>query len=217
MNLRILFLLAAATAVAAAAPRAASAQDAFEGVVTFQSSAGPEGQQTVQYSVKGGKVRMDMSGMGMSAYSIFDMDSKTFRMVMPQQHMYLERAIPNTQAVADSAMQHSKIEWTGKKETIAGHECEHANITDPTGTVVDACLAKGLGSFMGMGGPGGRGGPRGGGTGWAEQLGNVFPLKVVQDGRVEMLVTSIEKKSLDDSLFTVPSGYQKMGMPGGGR
>lgn len=218
MTLRIPFVLAAAVAAATALPASTAAQSAFEGVITFESDAGPQGQQTIKYSVKGRKVRMDMSAMGMPVYSISDLDTKTYDMVMPQRKMYLENSVPDAQAKADSVMQNSKIDWTGKKETIAGHECEHANITDPTGTVVDACLAKDLGSFMGMGGPGGRRGRgrRGGGAaGWAEHLGNVFPLKVVRDGRVEMLVTSIEKKSLDDSLFTVPSGYQKMGMPGG--
>jgi hypothetical protein len=57
----------------------------------------------------------------------------------------------------------------------------------------------------------------GAGAGWEGHIGATFPLKAVRNGEVMWLVTSVDKKSLDDSLFTVPAGYQKMGMPGGGR
>lgn len=221
MNARISMVLAAVAAAAVAVPPAARAQSAFEGVVTFESSAGPNGRQSIQYSVKGSKVRMDISAQGMAMFTLFDTETNTYDMVMPQRHMYVERTIQDAQALADSAVGNTKVEWTGTKETIAGCECEHANVTDSMGNTVDACLTKGLGTFMGgmQGGPGRRGGRgRGGmGSGWAGHVGATFPLKVVRDGQVEMLVTSIEKKSLDDSLFAVPSGYQKMGMPGRGR
>ncbi|HEU4988460.1 MAG: DUF4412 domain-containing protein [Gemmatimonadota bacterium] len=225
MNARISRALAAAAAVATLAlPAAATAQGTFEGVVTFQVSAGPGGQQTMQYSVKGDKVRMDMSAGGMSMFTLYDGATKTVDMVMPMRQMYMERAIDNDQAMADSAAAKVKIEWTGQKETIAGRECEHANVTDGEGQTSDICLAKGMGPFMRMnGGMGGRGrGMRGGmGGGWEGHLGQAFPLKVTRNGQVEMLATKIEAKSLDDATFRVPDGYQKMqmpmGMPMGGR
>lgn len=213
MNTRVSFLCTALAVVAVAVPTTARAQDAFEGVVTMQMQPGPGLEQTMQYSVKGEKTRMDISGGDMKMFQLYDAGTGVFDMVIPMRHMYTERTVDAP--TADPGAGKTKIEWTGKKETIAGHECEHANLTDEEGKVSDVCLAKDLGRFMGMpGGSRGRGG-RGGG-GWQGHIGQTFPLKVVQDGRVAMLVTRVEKKSLDDSLFAVPSGYQKMGMPGRG-
>ncbi len=207
----------AGVAALAASPARATAQGTFEGVVTFQMHAGPDGQQTMQYSVKGDKVRMDVSARGMQMFALFDGATKTMDMVIPMRQMYMERSAADAQAMVDSAVAASKIHWTGRKETIAGYECEHATFTDQKGQATDVCLAKGLGTFVPMGGgPGGRGrGAMSGG--WESRIGQQFPLKVVQDGNVELLVTSVEKKPLDDSLFTIPAGYQKMEMPMGGR
>jgi hypothetical protein len=201
-------------------PGAAAAQGQFEGIITFKTAAGGGPEQNVQYSVKGTKIRMDMTvGPGMQVYSLFDGDTKTMDMVLPQRNMYMEQSVDAAQAQQNAAPQKkADIQWTGKKETIAGYECEHATITDDTGGQTDVCIAKGLGTFMSMGrgGMGGmrRGGPPQGG-GWESHVQGGFPLKVQKGGDVIMEVTSIEKKSLDASLFTIPSGFQKMGMPMG--
>lgn len=221
MNARIPRALAAAAAVATLAlPSTTMAQGAFEGVVTFQVTAGTGGEQTMQYSVKGNKVRMDVTAGGMSMFTLYDGATKTVDMVMPMRQMYMERAVDNEQAMADSAAAKAKIDWTGKKETIAGRECEHANVTDGQGQTSDVCLAKGMGPFMRMNGGMGRGRGMGGG-GWEGHIGQAFPLKVIRNGQVEMLATKIEEKPLDDSIFRIPDGYQKMqmpmGMPMGGR
>jgi len=226
MNARISCILGALAATAAVASPVV-AQGTFEGVITFQVSAGPGGRRTMQYSIKGDKVRMDVSAEGMEMFTLYDGATKTVDMVIPRRQMYMERSVANLQ-MADTSAGQTKVDWTGKKESIAGHECEHANITGADGTVTDVCLAKDLGPFVplqgGMGGPGGRrggmrGGMGGGGTGgsWQGHLGQAFPLKVTRNGQVEMVVTKVDEKSLDDALFTVPAGYSKMGMPGRGR
>ena len=210
-------LLVAALAVATLGALPAGAQNTFEGVVTFQVNTGSGGEQSMQYSVKGNKVRMDVSAQGMQMFTLFDGNSKTIDIVIPTRQMYMERSAADAQHVADSAMANTKIDWTGRKETIAGYECEHANITDDEGKTTDVCLAKGLGTFVQMGsGMGGRGRSGGMGGGWEGHLGQAFPLKVERDGAVEMLVTNIQKKSIDDSIFSIPDGFQKMTMPGGG-
>ena len=210
-------LLVAALAATTLGARPADAQNAFEGVVTFQVNTGSGGEQTMQYSVKGNKVRMDISAQGMQMFTLFDGSSKMIDVVIPTQRMYMEHSVADAQHMTDSALANTKIDWTGQKETIAGYECEHANITDDEGKTTDVCLAKGLGTFVQMGsGMGGRG--RGGdmGGGWEGHLGQAFPLKVQRDGTVEMLATNIQKKSIDDSIFSIPDGFQKMTMPGGG-
>ena len=99
--------------------------------------------------------------------------------------------------------------------------------------VIDACMAKGLGNFAPMGGPGmggGRrggsaGGPGGGGppggnpNGWARDMEKgMFPLKATRNGETLIEVLSIDKKSLDATLFAPPAGYTEMGGGmGGGR
>lgn len=216
MNARVSLMAAAVIAVVVAAPARAAAQGAFEGVVTFQMDAGRQGPATMQYSVKGENVRMDMSVQGMDMFTLFNGATKTARIVIPMQQMYMERAV-DPQEIADSASRgKSDLTWTGRKETVAGHECEHATITDDAGTSTDVCLAKGLGTFVQIDGGGrGRGGPPGGG--WEGRVANEFPLKVQQNGRTLMEATKIERKTLDPSIFTVPDGYQKMDVPMGGR
>lgn len=216
MHTRTTFLLTAAVTAVTLAVMPAGAQSTFEGVMTFQVSAGPGNQQTMQYTAKGNKARMDISAQGMQMFTLFDGATRTVDVVIPMRKMYMERSVNDAEAMADSAVARSKIDWTGQKETIAGYECEHANITDDQGQTTDVCLAKGLGTFAQMGGGmGGRGNRGGMGGGWEGHIGQRFPLKVVRNGTVEMLVTSIEKKPIDDSQFSIPDGYQKMTMPGG--
>ncbi|MGH7502501.1 MAG: DUF4412 domain-containing protein [Longimicrobiales bacterium] len=127
------------------------------------------------------------------------------------------------------------IRATGQMETIAGHECEHFVYNTGEGEV-DVCAAKGMGWYFGSGGmSGGMGGMMGRASNegasvpgmsnaqvekWkAMYADGFFPLKVVSmspSGSVTMVVTSIEKKSLDASLFAPPSDYTEMKMPRGG-
>jgi hypothetical protein len=127
---------------------------------------------------------------------------------------------------------------TGQKETIAGHECEHY-VFKTDDSEVDVCAAKGMGWYLGSGAGGGMGamgGMMGRGRGnerssgvpglsnaqlgkWREMYADgFFPLKVESkspSGGMTMIVTSIERKSLPDSLFAPPPDYTEMKMPGG--
>ena len=115
---------------------------------------------------------------------------------------------------------------TGKHETIAGYDCEHWDVKMASGRRTDVCVAQGIRfiDFAAMS-------PGGSSLGsWTQDLeaANSFPLSVIDynaqnQETSRMTVTSIEKKSLPDTLFTVPSDYQKMnlgnmmgGFPGGG-
>jgi hypothetical protein len=128
-----------------------------------------------------------------------------------------------TEAGDDSSIVFPKVTSTGNTETIAGFPCRHWLIGDKQN--LDVCMAKGLGYYGG--GPGGI----------LEKLkdpalrekakaqldanpefakfieGGAFPLKMtaIENGqsRTVMEVTGIERKSLDDGLFTVPADYKK--------
>lgn len=205
----------------ACAPAALFGQSKFEGVLTLQLTS-PQGPTEMMYSIKGDQVRMDMTGMGgMSMFMLRDGSKNSNTVVIPSQRMYMEMpqmqgGMPGQAAAAEKVASHLKM--TGKKETIAGYECEHVIVSSDDGTQHDVCAAKGLGSFLMPNNPmGGRG--RGAGSpAWEALGGEFFPLKVQKvGGDVVFQVTKIEKKSLDASTFSVPDGFQKMDMGGMGR
>jgi hypothetical protein len=201
-------------ALAALAPAAALAQGRFEGVITARMTAG-QGGTDVAYSVKGDQFRMDVAGRsGMSMYMLYDAAKTSTLMVMPTQRMYMEMGQVGAEQQGDRKV--PDIKMTGKKETIAGYECEHMLITSDN-EQWDVCAAKGIASFRAMTNPMGRGAPAAVNA-WQRLGKDMFPLKVVKPGaEVTFEVTKIEKKSLDNSLFAVPDGFTKMDMGGMGR
>lgn len=194
-------------------PAAALAQAKFEGAITARI-----GANEVTYLVKGDKFRMDL-GAGVAAYMVHESSTGATMMVMPSQRLYMDAsamAAMSGQAPAAAGRVEVKVpefKMTGRKETIAGHECEHMLVTADEGGQFDICGAKGLGAFTPMTNPMG-GGRRGGGAADSWQRGlskDFFPLKVQKvGGEVALEVTKIEKKSLDADLFNVPSDYTKM-------
>ena len=203
-------------------PVVASAQ-AFDGVITMRMNAsrpGGDGPQEIEYMAHGGKVRMNIkSQMGPVGIIGVPAEKKIYVLLDPQS-MYMEMstdAAADRVAGATANMPDPKITRTGKKETIAGHECEHVTIEARQQTT-DVCMARGLGPFMNamsamgamMGGRGGAAQPA-----WQRSLAadGGFPLKVTNhDGVVQLEVTKIEQKRLADALFTVPGNYTKMDM-----
>lgn len=186
---------------------------AFEGVV-HATIASPRGSQDVAYSIKGDRMRMDIAAMnGMEMAMIVDRPAHRMLMLMPSRQMYMERPIDTTAAARLQGEPGTTIRWTGKHETIAGYDCEHAVATGRTGEQVDMCIAKGLGSFFAQQGmrPG-----RGAGAEWQRLVQGGFPLKVQQvgDSTAVFTVTKVERKPIDDAQFSAPSGWMKMEMPG---
>ena len=211
------FLRVSTIAVLACLPAAtAIAQSKFEGVITARLA----GTTDVTYSLKGDQFRMDMSGRGMAIYMLHDGSAKSTFMVMPTQKMYMDptaMAGMTGQAAAAADKKTFDFKMTGRKETIAGYECEHMLVTGDDGQY-DICGAKGLGTFATMNNPmAGRGG--GPSDSWQRGMSkDFFPLKVQKvGGDVVLEVVKVEKKSLDSSLFTVPSDFTKMDLGSMGR
>ncbi|MEP6491856.1 MAG: DUF4412 domain-containing protein [bacterium] len=205
----------AAVALVACLPAVLGAQGAFEGVMTIRLSGGRGGGDMI-YSVKGEQLRIDLSTGGASMYVLHDAKNENL-MVMPAQKMYMEQPQSATGASPQMTPAHkaSDFKMTGKTETIAGHTCEHMLISSTDAAQYDACVAKGLGIFRMPTTPMGRGpapSPE-----WAG-IANFFPLRVQKvGGEVLLEVTKIEKKSLDNSVFTVPGDYKKLDVGRGGR
>jgi hypothetical protein len=107
-----------------------------------------------------------------------------------------------------------KIEKTGKKDSVAGYECEIWKITQKDGKHAEACLAEGI-KWMDLTDIGMQS-PEIAMTAALSDM-NHFPLRLiawdaanVEQSRFE--ATKIEKKKLDDSRFTVPPDYQVIDM-----
>lgn len=202
------------------------AADAFQGKVSLAITAAKGRAQTLNYSIKDQKLRMDIEAEGTSIASITDLAKLEVLMLMPEQKMYMVMPIkkPVEQALAKQEESNADIEVTGKTETILGYKCNQILVKDK-GSVTEMWVAEGLGVFMGMGNSGG-GGPFGGRKGnanaakWEEALKGKggFPLRVIsRDTKSKetfrMEATKIEPGNLPDSLFLPPAGYQKFQMP----
>ena len=228
---------------ASTAPASSSGSGNFEGAITAKMFTGPQPIE-IKYAIKGTRFRIETQlsqGGTQTGVVLMDSSSGSQTMLMPQTKTYMSLDLNKggqfgqmVEKMAEKAGQEtgdlSKITSTGETETIAGHACQHWRIGDKQQT--DVCLAQGLGFFGGGGQSGGI----------FEQLknlamgdkvkaqlnanpefarfveGGAFPLKISQvengQSKTVMEVTSVERKSLDDSLFSVPSDYKKMEIPG---
>jgi hypothetical protein len=196
------------------------AQAPFEGVVTMQVTMPGVAPLESVMSVKGTRGRSDMTMNGMQAYTVMDFDKGSIFMVMPAQRMFMNMSEALTKTLADTAaVADVSFKPTGKKGTFAGVSCDYYLIQFQAEMDADACIAKGLGTFFGMGGPSARGNSAPGAQKAMRQLakqfkGGAFVLKMDmrQKGQpsLSMEVTSLEKKPVDDSAFVLPEGFRDM-------
>jgi Domain of unknown function (DUF4412) len=213
---------------------------AFEGEITSKMFIGDQTMET-RYAIKGARNRIEthfppgsaQAAVMQASVTLMDVDSSTMTTLFPKTKTYTtmnwnEMAEEMSKAAGNGApMDFPKVTSTGKTETIAGINCEHWLLDDK----MDVCMAKGMGYFGG-----------GGSGGILDKLknltmrekikaqldanpelakfaeGGAFPLKMAQiengQSKTIMEVTSVERKSLDDSLFTVPADYKKTEIPG---
>lgn len=194
-------------------PVAASAQQ-FEGVISMRlTGSGPQARiptDAEYYASRSGKARLDLvTQMGKAAIIVAPADGKMF-MLLDQMSGYVEQDL-GTMLDPNAQTNLPKIVRTGKKETIAGYECEHLTID-----ALDVCATTGLGAYLNVGG---NIMARGGVQPWQSAMlkENLFPLKVTTpEGVVQLLVTKIEKKAVDPAVFRVPANYSKIALPGRG-
>jgi len=204
----------------------------FEGVIHMKNTS-IDGTSDMDWFAKGDKGRMEMQ-MEDGRKMFFIVDGKNRRMIMPmpEQKMYHEMALGDDETM--DAEPDSILVRTGKTDTVAGYACEMVLIKDKktNKTETELCIAKGLGYLMATGNMG-RSGQRAEPP-WMKEFrehfkDGGFPLRTImrnddgtEDTRME--VTKVEKKRLEESLFTVPPGYKKFdmaemmkskGMPGG--
>ncbi|HET9868948.1 MAG TPA: DUF4412 domain-containing protein [bacterium] len=181
----------------------------FEGEVDYHVTMGNGDQSDMTYLLKDGKARMEMTMKGHHMVDIIDLPDNKMYMLMPDQKMYMSSDIPKPdKKTTDKAG--AKIKKTGKTKTILGYKTDEWVAESQHGTT-SVWGAKGIGYFIMGKGPGGKAPD----SSWADELrqGGFFPLEVDSKGDkhgMTMVATKVEPKSLDASLFTVPSGYKDM-------
>lgn len=186
----------------------------FEGEITMNVSEKGKTMHTITYEVKGTKMRFDApaeNGPMSGGYVIFDSTSKQMQTVSDAKKMAftidMNRA-PQAAGAGAAAAKKPTIDRTGKMDTVAGYSCEIWKITNDDGSKGEVCVGKGI-AFPSFGGRNAEA--------WMSELNDSFPLRAVMSDatgteKTRMEVTKIDKKSLDDSKFQVPAGYQTMSM-----
>ena len=144
--------------------------------------------------VNSGHLRMDMQSPAAGSVIITTFATQTSDVLMPQQHMYMEfkadqnmarRMGPSIKPFTDPNNPCANEQGTTCKnlgtEQVNGRSCDHWQITDKNGKVSNV---------------------------WIDQKLH-FPIKTVSEDATWQL-TNIKEGEQPDSLFEVPSGYQKM-------
>lgn len=203
------------------------AQDNFEGEIKFKISSDGE-EMLLNYFIKDDNLRMEMVE---NKEAVFINNSKGSFILMPEEKMYMDlnnslfSKIPGMMGMEEDENEDTEIEdididkyRTGKTMTILGYNCyQWIFKEEEEEEEVEAWVTDELGNFMLMSGP------MGGGysPGWGSSVNNngFFPLLVItkdEDGEVtsRFEATEIDEKSLDTDLFTPPSDYSEMKIPG---
>ncbi len=212
----------------------------FEGLIAMKMETADQRGAEMTYFLKGRYTRIETKIPNVpegAAVMLWDLEGGKITTLMPSRKMYMtmdmKAAAEDLKAMKKSQdseePEFPKLTPTGKQETIAGYTCEHWLMGEKQD--LDMCVAKGLGYF-------GMGGQSAGGLGswknlvfspkllaqaaahpdWVKFLeGGAFPLKLsaMKDGGITMTMeaTRIEKKALDDSLFSIPADYKEMSIP----
>lgn len=205
-------------------PTAAAAQDNFEGVITYDMTAAGTTMQ-IRQMTRGGMIRQEMQGPMGAMVTLTSVEGREVTTLMPAQKMYMRINVDEMLARVQQMQQQqidpepADFEATGRRETIAGHACEHYEYTSGE-TSVDICVASGLGFVPFSPGSAGGASTEARIDEWKRHFsGGFLPLSMVVTGSdmtMTMTATSVERNSLSPDLFEVPADYTEMKMPGGG-
>jgi hypothetical protein len=180
----------------------------FEGEVDYNITLNDGNQMPVNYLSKGKKTRMETTMKGHHMVEIMDNSDKKIYMLMPEQKMYMTVTIPDAGAMKSKSG--GKLTKTGNVKTILGRTATEWTYDSANGQT-SIWAVSGMGYFFMAKGPGADGSD----SAWADVVknGGLFPLEVNSKnskGSVSMIATKIDARSLDDSLFAVPSDYKDM-------
>lgn len=198
------------SAIASAAP------DVFEGRVKMRMTEGASAQ-SIDYFIKDDQMRIEIAHpQAGGGAMIMDMKKKEMIALMPEQKMYITMPLPDPGQTASEESDENAPEPTGETKSLLGYTAQKY-LFQESQNEYEIWATDELGTFGGLHIPGGANpgalSPRE--KALAGQ--DFFPLLIVErrNGReaTRIEVTEIEKKRLSDTLFKVPSGFQKMESP----
>lgn len=212
-----------------ALPAGLAAQEAFEGAITYRMTSGNQSVEATFMS-KGtlSRLEMTMAGMPGPVAVLMNMESMVTQIIMASMGMYMEMDMSQMAQTAAgqgrTGADNVVIEKTGTADEIAGLRCDNYRISDAGQPEVEACIATGMGWFMGgPANPMARGRGSEAGPNWAayakEFRDGMVPLRVRSrqgaNWNTIMEATAVDRRPLSDDLFRVPTGLRRMSMPGG--
>ena len=212
-TLKVIALAGGVALTSGATPREMQSQ-AFEGAISIRlTNVGRNGaaSQDLEYLTRGGNVRVNVSTPGGPIAILHLIDGAKTYLMMESQKAYTEVLARNIAAVNASDV---KVIRSGRRESIAGHDCEHLMVETSSATGVlrtDVCATGALGGFVNP-----MAAVAGGLTpAWQRVTADAgFPLRVIMpDGTVALEVTKIEKRRVRDDVFRIPADFNKMDMP----
>jgi hypothetical protein len=210
-------------------------QKVFEGTISYDVDMGAR-QMQLSMSARGNKVRQEMQVDGApyemrGMYQILDYSSGDIVTVLPQMKRYM---LLNFRKLRESSTQSGKpgdqsakmiagINATGKKESVAGLDCEVYVMDERPGD--EWCITTALGHFLGFEGDGSVSGsnpsPVTSNPAVAELMKKFKQGAVIlrmrmagRDGRdMTMTATKIDRTAPPRENFAVPPGFEEMKNP----
>ncbi len=183
----------------------------FEGVIYYKLSETGGSPRRMQYAVKGRKARITTEGKHGGVF-LMDSATRTSWILNAEKKIAMKRAVSpdETPAARRKSSKKSEFTNTGKRQVVAGIECEVYNFSDDT-TEGMVCNTRGMGAFLFAGG----GAPGRGMSVWEREAVNneFFPLKItsknINSGSTLMMEAErVEEKRMNDADFEVPADYK---------
>ena len=150
--------------------------------------------KTSKLSVMDPFYRMDMEEDGQEMFVVVNNETKTTRVFMPSEKMYMEMKSDDIKSLSNDVFQSLEVQKQKYEtkllgnETVNGYECEKYQVIMDGNPVT---------------------------TYW--QSSEIeYPIKVISGEKQNMVMElkNIEKGKVDDAMFKVPAGFNKMEMPG---
>ena len=149
--------------------------------------------KTSKFYVENPFYRMDMEEGGQKMFVVVNNETKTTRVFMPSEKMYMEMKSDDMKSLSNDVFQSleaQKQKYETKlvgEETVNGYECEKYQV------MIDGSPVS---------------------TYWQSPE-IEYPIKVISGEKQNMIMElkNIEKGDVDDAMFKVPAGFTKMEMP----
>lgn len=181
----------------------------FQGRLEMVTTAGKNTTPST-YFIKGTNIRIESKPTPeMTSIGLLDGATGTMTILMVDQKMYMQFSAKKVAELAPDVT----FQETGRTEVIAGKTCSEFVVKDKKNTT-EIWATSELGNMANLGEAFGRRGQR---SAWEDEMirRGMFALRVVSKNKkgVEtsrMECTRITEEKLDDAIFRIPEGYNKM-------